>query len=366
MLKELNRTNLVTQSNSLVEARYALSKNEQLILCAMISFINPHDEEFLTYKTSISQFLTMLNVDKKSGNREMKRVIKRLLSRVIEIETPEGWKMYQWCSYAEANTKEDFLLLCFHPKLKPYLLELKGRFTSFKLDDVIDLKSFYSIRFYQLLKDYDGRKKSAFSYLLLDLREILLGRGSKKYPVFKDFRRNILDVAKNELDKKSPLSFTFKSIRMGRRIGQIQFTVVKKQQPITIELNQAETIDTPEVSAMIAIGITQKKALSIVNNYSSEYINEKLQILVEKQKTATVKNPSGFVIKAIADNWKAETKMLTVPNLRDGTQLQTWALSKGLPEAPAGFETLQYYRLLCNHVEKMNSAQEREQQQNSL
>jgi plasmid replication initiation protein len=366
MLKELNRINLVTQSNSLVEARYALTKNEQLILCAMISFINPNDEEFLTFKTSISQFLTMLNVDKKSGNREMKRVIKRLLSRVIEIETPDGWKMYQWCSYAEANTKEDFLLLCFHPKLKPYLLELKGRFTSFKLDDVIDLKSFYSIRFYQLLKDYDGRKKSVFSYLLVDLREILLGRGSKKYPVFKDFRRNILDVAKNELDKKSPLSFTFESIRIGRRIGQIQFTVVKKQQLIATDSKQAEVIEIPEVNAMIAIGITRKKALSITNNYSIEYINEKLQMLLEKQKIATVKNPSGFVVKAITDNWKTETKMLTVPNLRDGTQLQTWALSKGLPAAPAGFETLQYYRMLCNHVEKMNSAQEREEQENLL
>jgi len=360
MLKELNRTNLVTQSNSLVEARYALTKNEQLILCAMISFINPKDEEFLTYKTSISQFLTMLNVDKKSGNREIKKVIKRLLSRVIEIETPDGWKMYQWCSYAEANTKEDSLLLCFHPKLTPYLLELKGRFTSFKFDDVIDLKSFYSIRFYQLLRDYDGRKKGSFSYFLLDLREILLGRGSKKYPVFKDFRRNILDVAKNELDKKSPISFNFESIRIGRRIGQIQFTVVKKQPLITAEPKQAEVIETSEVNAMIAIGITRKKALSISNNYSLEYINEKLQILIEKQKIATVKNPSGFVIKAIADNWKVETKMLTVPNLRDGTQLQAWALSKGLPPAPAGFETLQYYRLLCNHVERTNLAQEQE------
>ena len=111
---------------------------------------------------------------------------------------------------------------------------------------------------------------------------------------------------------------------------------------------------------MIAIGIVRKKALSIANNYSSEYIHEKLQMLIDKQKTATVKNPSGFVIKAITDNWQAETKMLTVPNLRDGTQLQEWAISKGLPAAPAGYDTLQYYRLLCNHVERANSAQERE------
>ena len=67
-----------------------------------------------------------------------------------------------------------------------------------------------------------------------------------------------------------------------------------------------------------------------------------------------------IAFKAITDNWQAETKMLTVPNLRDGSQLQEWAISKGLPAAPAGYETLQYYRLLCNHVERVNSAQEQE------
>ncbi len=59
---------------------------------------------------------------------------------------------------------------------------------------------------------------------------------------------------------------------------------------------------------------------------------------------------------------RRQTKPMTVPNLRDGTQLQNWAIANGLPEAPAGVETLQYYRLLCNHVERMNSAREREQQ----
>jgi len=54
-----------------------------------------------------------------------------------------------------------------------------------------------------------------------------------------------------------------------------------------------------------------------------------------------------------------QTRKLTVPNIRDGSQLQEWAVSNGLPVAPVGYETIQYYRLLCNCVEKINSAQER-------
>ena len=56
-----------------------------------------------------------------------------------------------------------------------------------------------------------------------------------------------------------------------------------------------------------------------------------------------------------------QTKRLKVPNMRDGTQLQNWAVAHDLPVAPVGFNTLQYYRMLCNHVEKMNSAQEQEE-----
>ncbi len=53
-------------------------------------------------------------------------------------------------------------------------------------------------------------------------------------------------------------------------------------------------------------------------------------------------------------------KRLTVPNIKDGTKLQAWAVSNNLPVAPVGFNTVQYYRMLCKHVERINIAQEKE------
>jgi len=45
-----------------------------------------------------------------------------------------------------------------------------------------------------------------------------------------------------------------------------------------------------------------------------------------------------------------------VPSFSDGSQLQAWALAKGLPIAPVGFSTTQYYQLLCNAVERKRLA----------
>jgi hypothetical protein len=53
---------------------------------------------------------------------------------------------------------------------------------------------------------------------------------------------------------------------------------------------------------------------------------------------------------------RTTTKKLIVPMLNDGSQLQAWAISKGLPEAEVGMSSTQYYRLLCNAVERRKQA----------
>ncbi len=54
-----------------------------------------------------------------------------------------------------------------------------------------------------------------------------------------------------------------------------------------------------------------------------------------------------------------KTKKLIVPMLSDGSQLQAWAAAKGLPDAPIGTSTTQYYQLLCNEVERRQQALEK-------
>jgi hypothetical protein len=48
-----------------------------------------------------------------------------------------------------------------------------------------------------------------------------------------------------------------------------------------------------------------------------------------------------------------------VPMLSDGAQLQTWAMTQGLPAAPVGITTTQYYQLLCNAVERQQIRKEK-------
>lgn len=305
-LKGASGQHLITQANKLVEARYEITKNEQLILNAMISFINPEDGDFLTYKTSISQFAELLGVDKKSNKREMKTVIRRLLSRVIELETTNGWKMYQWISYAEANEKEDSLVLRFHNNLKPYLLNLKKQFTSYRMLEIVELKSIYSIRMYQILRDYYGRRQETFTYTLENFRQIVLGSGSKKYPQFKYFRTYVLNVSQKELDKKASLSFTFETIRVGRSIGEIKFTIVKKNK--NSKNIQGLGSPIPQVIPQIlkdygAYGVTHDKAQAFYDKRGEQALQNTLDYFKkELENGKKLKNKGAYLFTLLKAN----------------------------------------------------------------
>ena len=321
-LSKLKENNLVAQSNSLIEARYAITKNEQLLLFAMVSMLSPKDEAFLTLSTTVNELTKVLALDRKSSVREIEKVIDRLMKRVLRISTPTGWRRFHWVSYAELKSGQIFLK--FDDELKPYLLALKktGNFTQFRLGMVIHFRSVYSIRLYQLLKEYESKRIYQFEFSIEDFRKIMLGENSKSYPLYKDFKKKVLNVAKKELEEKdkktltykSDLSFDLETRRIGRYISHINFIIKPQTTTAThstsniIPHHDKQQTDPEIITAITTLGITTSKAISIAQQYDTNYILNKLNVINEKQQTQTIKNPAGFLIKALQNDWKSEAE----------------------------------------------------------
>jgi len=310
-VQNISNTNLVTQANKLVEARYDITKNEQLIIEIMTSFINPNDSDFLTYKTSVHEFADILQVDRKSYKREIKTVINRLLSRVVEVETPNGWKMHQWVSYAEIDEKEDLLVLRFHNELKPYLLQLRKQFLSYKIIETLHLKSVYSLRMYKILREHQGLRKTTFTYTLDDYRKMMLGSRSKKYPQFKYFRTYILNASRKELNEKTSLSFDFKTIRIGRKIGKIEFTIininnhVQKEEDIALLKSVENKVkNKPQVLAEYEdFGVVQAKAEPFYQERGEQSLLNTLDYFKKQLANGKeVKNKGGYLFTLLKAN----------------------------------------------------------------
>ena len=142
-----------------------------------------------------------------------------------------------WIAEAVYNTGK--LTIKPAPSLKPYLLELRERFTIVPLEQAGKLRSIYSIRIYQFLKQYYNL--GSFDLNVSEFREIFTLE--KRYLKFYELRRCVLDVAKKELDEKADLTFTLETIRRGKTIFTLKFTIVtnKKKKNKEIDLPDAKT-----------------------------------------------------------------------------------------------------------------------------
>ncbi len=321
-MQKLNRNNLVAQGNKMIQGRYSLTLNEKLLLQAMVSLINPKDQEFKDFCVTLDELCSILNVDRKSATREFKKTSNKLLKRIIEIEKPNGgWEGFQWVSYA--SVEEGSVRLRFHDKLKPYLLDLKksGGFTQYRLWNVSGFRSNYSIRIYQLLKENYGKKIYTFEFATNDFRKMMLGRDSSKYIQFKRFKVNVINIAQKELSEKdkatglykSDLGFDFETKRIGRKIAYLIFTI-KTQQTKPIEIPQTEQKHTTNSNKPQII--LDYEAFGVMRKMVQPYLDQRgEQALVktlnkfhdDKQNGKITKSEQGYLAYLLRVNAGQET-----------------------------------------------------------
>jgi len=303
-LAEIKRKSpVVVQSNQLVESRYSLTVGEQRLVYAMISLINPDDIDFKPYVLKIQDLAFFLNIDLKNAYREADKITSRIMERVLHIPQENGDLLkVHWVS--SALHKKGSVELQFNPKMKPYLLQLKERFTGSQLVIVNQFQSFYTIRIYNLLKQY--RKIGYREIGLAELREIL-GIDDSKYPDFKQFRAWVLNQAKKEFETKlhggsfkSDLTFDLETIREGRKITRVKFII--KNQSYQEELPMTYSNEPTQIAQMVYFGISEKQAFELYQEYGDEQTQNALDLYGQRVAEGKVKKQSGgYLLKLIKE-----------------------------------------------------------------
>ena len=249
----------VSKANRLIEIKMfeqgiKLNTRDQKITLAIISQISPDDDDFKHYSLTIGELseITGISVDNllrrdDSGNREIYEICNRLTSYNVSIKRPEdsnGYLSASWFADAEYLSKRGVVEFGISRKLKPYLLCLKNEFTTYLLKQVITLKSPYSIRLYELLRQFlplksvkEGNNVAFRKVILDDLRDYL-GLDPDTYKTFSDFRRYVIEYCQNELSDKTDLSFDYTTKRLGRKVGLINFII--RHNPKFEEINEEE------------------------------------------------------------------------------------------------------------------------------
>jgi plasmid replication initiation protein len=295
--------NAVTKSNVLIEANYKLSTLEQKIILYLISQIHKDDDDFKMYRLPIQEFSELLGYRGSPKYTELREITKNLMRKVLEIREGQKLKQMSWVSYVEYDGNSGYVSLSFDPRLKPYLLQLKREFTTYRLKNVMELKSSYSIRMYELLKRW--QYVGGFEIRLDELR-MMVGAGNK-YREYHNFKKRVLNPAQQEISEKTDIMFSYEEIREKRKVVSIRFHIKEKTiEPVVdaIEEKKDDPVDDQYLQFLAVVQaydryITEKQFAKIAilaqkvfsNNWLDELIETTRAILQRKD----IREPIAFL-----------------------------------------------------------------------
>lgn len=183
-----------------------------------------------------------------------------------ELELKELFKsLYSLSFWHKNEAKEEiikiFNAIQFFSTTNTYKIEFNKEIYKFATkDDLYWLFSHkYAAKLYKTLKNqYDiSQKKYTASVDLEELRVFLLNNNDK-YPASKDFIKNIIDTAVNEINKFTVLHVNYEPVypdnkKPGRsKCSQIKFTVFEPDSDVLFE-NTEEIFELSEVPGQISI-----------------------------------------------------------------------------------------------------------------
>ena len=314
--KEETQNELIVQHNHLIEARYHLTLQEKRLMCWLASQVRQDDEDFKEHELSIKEFAELVDVKGDHLYKTLDTITHKLMQKIITIRslTKKGFAKAALLGGVQYYEGEGIIKLSFHPYLKPYMLQLRERFTQVRLGDIMGLKSVHAMRIYELTKQYQLIGERTIK--IAELRECC-GVSGEQYKRFNDFKKDVLERSKKEINAKTDLLVDYEEIKTSRKITDIKFIIKKNPDYGLTEFEKAQrtksTIITKEMRSANAIieqiieyGFSRAMAKKFMQQGTEDEINDALKAVNIQMDRGRVKNPKAMLQNAIKEKWKPE------------------------------------------------------------
>ena len=293
--------NLVVKSNKLINARLNnLTLSQFRFFEVLVAQLDKGQPEFVKQRVYLRDFVENIGTKNKNEYQRAREITKSLMKHVIEIfEEP---KIRQVNLFHEIVYDKDlpYIEAVFHPRLVPYLLQLKEKFTSYDIRNVLPLSSVYAMQMYQLLKQYANLGTRTFR--LEELKKVL--GVEDLYERYFDFKRRILLPSQKDLDKHCDITFTFKEIRKGRKIDSIKFKIYPRENRLSIDASDGQTVGeaTTVFNLLRSLGLKENQIIDTLKEYDEQKVLEIAKYTHHKLNAGEVKNPAPYFLKLLKED----------------------------------------------------------------
>lgn len=237
----VKRNELITQS------RNKLTAQAQKLLLYIISKVNPYEKEFTKIDFYISDYLQLCGLDTTSGKNysDIKKQIKEIAdTQSFWIELDENTEtLLRLIDNVTLTRNEGLISLKLSKDLKPYLLDIKERFTEYALYNVLLLKSKYSVIMYEYItsKHYNKLKPITFTLTIDNFKKLM---SAESYKTFQHIKEKIINIVIREINTYTDKNVTIEPLKLnkGKGYSHLKFTIETKE--ITERLRLRADIET--------------------------------------------------------------------------------------------------------------------------
>ena len=239
----------VVEHNSLITSMAKMQKTALKMFELAVSCIDtenpPKDNIIYLSKKELFAFFDVSSASKHTRFKEAIELMQKQAFFQIKEVKDKGYEMtsivpiptVKWNSY------NDDVMIQFNQFIMPYLIDLKAEFTQYKISELKELNSKYSIILYRWLSmnynQYEhysvkgGRRAEQVenyrnpSISVKELREIT--DTVNEYPRFDNFERRVLKIALKEINDHTSFNVSYEKVKKGRSIDSIVFHIEKKR-----------------------------------------------------------------------------------------------------------------------------------------
>ena len=229
---------IAIRSESIIEARFSLTSKQNDLLDMVLCEIK--DDNQYQYTISVDKYKEYYQKDTSNLYRDLSKAAKSFERKgftVFNKETREE-TFYVWFSKIHYVPQRGEIQVNVDLDFKKLLWEVKKKIY-YDIRNTINFNSNYSKRIYYYLKSFED---TGWRIDNIDMLQKKL-ECPPSYRNFADFKRAVLDVAQLEINAADDISFTYQTHKVGRRIANVKFSVIKKEKGNIVPKEIIETTD---------------------------------------------------------------------------------------------------------------------------
>lgn len=212
----------------------------------------------------------------------------------------------------------------FSPVLEPYLLSIKETYTKYRLGYVINFKSEYSFRMYELMKSYE--KIGERTLTIEEIRDLFMLE-ENKYTKYNHLKTRVIQKSMEEINKFSDIKVNLeKEEKNGRKIIGLVFSINKNDYlyPVDhwLEYERYNNKTKKELQEILSSLILARYKQPLNNKTTDLFCKETiLSLVMELKENAfedkNIKYPIPYFTKVLQEKEKQYTgKEITNTDIR--------------------------------------------------